>query len=86
MSTNATTWFYAEPETGRPYMITERVTHTFWANRLSGIYLNCIQAEPPYKVIGKWRGLDVRIEWEVNRYFRLTTSKEERGLITVCSE
>lgn len=86
MATNATTWFYHEPETGRPYMITERVTHTFWANRLSGIYLKCTHAEAPYKVEGDWRGINIEMEWEVKHRFALRTPQEERGLVMVCSE
>lgn len=86
MATNATTWFYAEPETGRPYLITERLTHTFWTNRLYNIFLNCVHAEPPYKVVGQWEDVDVEMEWEVKHYFRLRTAKEEHGLITVCAE
>ena len=86
MLTNATTWFYQEPETGRPYMISERVTHTFWANRLSGLYLRCVQAEAPYRVVGDWRGITIEMEWEVRQYLILRTPQEERGLITVCSE
>lgn len=86
MATNATTWFYANPEKGRPYLITERLTHTFWANRLSGIYLSCIKAESPYKVVGDWRGVQVEMEWEPKAWFRLATSREDHGLITVCAE
>ncbi|PJF44615.1 MAG: hypothetical protein CUN55_03045 [Phototrophicales bacterium] len=86
MATNATTWFYQEPETGRPYMISERLTHTFWANRLSGIYFKCTNAEPPYQAVGEWRGITVEVEWEVKKWFALRTPQEERGLITVCSE
>jgi hypothetical protein len=86
MSTNATTWFYKEPETGRPYLITERVTHTFWANRLSGIYLTCIHAEPPYRVEGEWQGMHVEMEWEVGKRFILRTDREDTRLIAVCRE
>ena len=86
MATNATTWFYQEPETGRPYMISERVTHTFWANRLSGIFFKCVQAESPYQVVGEWRGITIGIEWTVKNYLKLHTPQEERGLIIVCSE
>ncbi len=86
MATNATTWFYQEPETGRPYMISERLTHTFWGNRLSGIYLKCTRAESPYQAVGDWRGITVELEWEVKNRFLLRTPQEERGLITVCSE
>lgn len=86
MSTNATTWFYATPETGRPYMITERLTHTFWANRLSDIYLQCVHAEPPYRAVGTWRDTEVEMEWEVKQYFILRTTSEQKALMTVCSE
>lgn len=86
MSTNATTWFYSEPETNRPYYITERLTHTFWANRLSGIYLNCVKADAPYRVEGAWEGQDVAMEWEVRNFFRLISDRETKPLITVCSE
>lgn len=86
MATNATTWFYAEPETGRPYLITERVTHTFWANRLDGVYLNCVSAESPYRVEGTWREKPIAMEWEVGKVFTLMTDAELKPLITVCAE
>jgi hypothetical protein len=86
MATNATTWFYAEPETNRPYLITERVTHTFWANRLSGVYLNCVKADKPYRVEGIWEGMHIAMEWDVRNYFTLIADKENKALITVCSE
>lgn len=86
MATNATTWFYNEPEKGRPYLIGERLTHTFWANRLTDIYLRCTQADGPFKVEGEWHGIHVEMEWEPLHYFRLQTSKEDQGLMTVCAE
>lgn len=86
MATNATTWFYAEPETGHPYLITERLTHTFWANRLSDIYLQCVKAEPPYRVEGEWENVPVAMEWEVKKYFKLITDRDLKPVITVCSE
>jgi hypothetical protein len=86
MATNATTWFYQEPETGRPYFITERLTHTFWANRLSGVYLDCVRAEEPYRVEGTYNGGPIAMEWKVNDYFILETDHEDKGVVTVCSE
>lgn len=86
MSTNATTWFYSEPEAGRPYLISERVTHTFWANRLNDIYFTCVEAASPYKTVGIWRGIEVAVEWEPKHWLRLVTSREDHGLITVCAE
>lgn len=86
MATNATTWFYNEPETGRPYLITERLTHTFWANRLSDIYLSCVQAQSPYRVTGIWNQTNIEMEWEVNKRFTLVADKESPELIHVCAE
>ncbi|MCB9436856.1 MAG: hypothetical protein H6673_07650 [Anaerolineales bacterium] len=86
MATNATTWFYGEPEKGRPYLIGERLTHTFWANRLADIYLRCTQADGPFKVEGEWRGIRVEMEWEPKKYFKLLTSQEDQGLMAVCAE
>lgn len=86
MATNATTWFYQEPETGRPYFITERLTHTFWANRLSGIYLDCVRAEAPYRVEGTYNGGPIAMEWQVNDYFILESDHENKDVVTVCSE
>lgn len=86
MATNATTWFYKEPEKGRPYFISERVTHTFWANRLSDVYFTCTHAESPYKVEGVWQGIKVELEWEVGKHFVLRSDKADEGLIVVCAE
>lgn len=86
MATNATTWFYTEPETGRPYFITERLTHTFWANRLQGVYLDCVSAEPPYRVEGTYNSAEITMTWVPNDYFVLETDKEDKGLVTVCTE
>jgi hypothetical protein len=72
MSTNASTWFYHEPE-HRPYLIEERVNHTFWANRIAAIHLDCKSAEPPFRMEGVWHDQPVAIEWVPNQYFILTT-------------
>ncbi len=72
MATNASTWFYAEPE-HKPYLIEERVNHTFWNNRISALYLDCTQAEPPFRMAGEWHGIPVNIEWVPNDYFTLET-------------
>lgn len=84
MSTNATTWFYKTPETDRPYLIGERLTQTFWVNRLSDIYLTCVKADAPFRVIGEWRTLQVEMEWEPKQWFRLITDAENAELIVVC--
>jgi hypothetical protein len=72
MSTNASTWFYHEPE-HRAYLIEERVNHTLWSNRIAAIYLDCTSEEPPFRMSGEWHGLPVSIEWVPNEYFTLTT-------------
>jgi hypothetical protein len=72
MATNASTWFYTEPE-HNAFLIEERVNHTFWSNRISALYLDCASIEPPFRMTGDWRGLPVTIEWEPNNYLVLCT-------------
>lgn len=86
MSGNATTWFYTEPEKGRPYLISERVNQTFWANRITGIYFTCIHAEAPYRLTGSWNGIDAEIEYEVGSVFILRMSEESAKFIKGVSE
>lgn len=80
MATNARTWFYTEPER-RPYYIEERVNHTLWANRVVSIYLDCVRAEPPFRMEGEYNGLKVAIEWVPNTWFKLYADKEEQALV-----
>ena len=72
MATNASTWFYNEPEHER-YLIEERVNHTFWNNRITALTLYCTSPEPPFRMEGEWRGLPVAIEWVPNESFSLIT-------------
>lgn len=72
MATNASTWFYSEPERNA-YLIEERVNHTFWSNRITDLHLDCTNAEPPFRMVGEWQGLPVEIEWEPKKYLTLTT-------------
>ncbi|MBN1678684.1 MAG: hypothetical protein JW966_00235 [Anaerolineae bacterium] len=73
MATNASTWFYSEPE-HRAFLLEERVNHTFWSNRIGGLYLDCTSETPPFKMTGEWHGEPVGIDWIPNNYFRLTTT------------
>lgn len=77
MATNASTWFYSEPE-HNAYLLEERVNHTFWSNRLSAIYLDCVSDTPPFKMVGTWHELPVTIEWVPKDYFILTTQPDGR--------
>lgn len=87
MATNATTWFYAEPETGRPYLIAERVNHTFWTNRINDLFFTCVSAEAPYRLVAKWQDrIDVEIEFEIKKVFILRMSEESMPFIRGCSE
>jgi hypothetical protein len=72
MATNASTWFYTTPEYDR-YLIEERVNHTFWNNRITGLTLYCTHAEPPFRMEGEWRGRPVTIEWVPKETFTLIT-------------
>ncbi|GAB4450823.1 MAG: hypothetical protein Kow00120_21160 [Anaerolineae bacterium] len=73
MSTNATTWFYTEPERD-PYLIEERVNHTLWDARMPFLYFDCVRAEPPFRMVGAWQGAEMEIEWEVGKVFTLRVS------------
>jgi hypothetical protein len=72
MATNASTWFYTEPE-HEPYLIEERVNHTFWSNRIQGLYLDCVSATPPFRMVGDWNDMPIEIEWVPQDYFTLMT-------------
>lgn len=76
MATNATTWFYREPE-HRAYYIEERVNHTFWSNRITDLYLDCTSEESPFRVEGEWSGRPLSIEWTPNEYLRLSAAPGE---------
>lgn len=72
MATNASTWFYNEPE-HNAYLLEERVNHTLWSNRLSAVYLDCLSETPPFKMSGTWHELPITIEWVPRDYFTLMT-------------
>jgi hypothetical protein len=76
MATNASTWFYNEPE-HTPYLIEERVNHTFWSNRIMAIHLRCTSAEPPFRMSGQWHNKPVALEWVPNDHLVMTTSAED---------
>ncbi len=81
MTTNSRTWFYNEPE-HRPYYLEERVNQNLWASRFGSIYLDCVRAEPPFRMEGTWNGMAVSIEWVPKDWFILRSSKEDRTLLT----
>jgi hypothetical protein len=76
MATNASTWFYNEPE-HRAYLLEERINHTFWSNRINGIYFDCVSENPPFKMVADWNVLTLTIEWIPNEYFTLTTKPSD---------
>ncbi len=76
MATNASTWFYAEPE-HRPYFLEERVNHTFWSNRITAVSFDTVSAEAPFRMEGQWYDAAVSIEWVPNEYFILTASPRD---------
>ncbi len=81
MTANSRTWFYTEPE-HRPYYIEERVNQNLWASRFGSIYLDCVKAEPPFRMEGVWNGISLAIEWVPNTWFTLHATKEDRTLVT----
>lgn len=72
MATNASTWFYNQPES-RDYLIEERVNHTFWSNRITAIHLHCVSTDSPFRMEGEWRAMPISLEWIPNEYLTLTT-------------
>ena len=83
MATNASTWFYSEPE-HNTYLIEERVNHTFWSNRIAAVYLDCTRAEPPFRVDGEWRGISIELEWVPNALLTLSSkTRDDLSLLIV---
>jgi hypothetical protein len=80
MTTNSRTWFYNEPE-HRPYYIEERVNQNLWAMRFGSIYLDCVRAEPPFRMEGVWNAIHLTIEWVPNTWFKLFADKEDKTLV-----
>lgn len=76
MATNASTWFYSEPEHDA-YLIEERVNHTFWSNRITDLHFDCVSTEPPFRMTAVWRGSPVEIKWEAKSYFILAAEPGE---------
>ncbi|MBX3065153.1 MAG: hypothetical protein U0528_07955 [Anaerolineae bacterium] len=81
MTANSRTWFYTEPE-HRPYYIEERVNQNLWASRFGSIYLDCVRAEPPFRMEGNWNDISIVLEWVPNKWLKLITSQEDRTLIS----
>jgi hypothetical protein len=80
MATTSRTWFYTEPER-RAYFIEERVNHSLWAARFGAIYMDCVRAEPPFKMEGVWGESKLTMEWIPNKWLKITTDKEDRTLV-----
>lgn len=80
MAATAASWFYRTPETNG-YLLAERVNGTFWDNRLGGILLTAVKSEAPFTLIGTYLGADVRMEWEPNKWMRLSTNPASPALV-----
>ncbi len=76
MATNASTWFYAEPEHDA-YLLEERVNHTFWSSRITDLHFDCVNSEPPFQMVATWRGTPVEITWQPKTYFTLAAQPSE---------
>lgn len=73
MTTTSATWFYSTPEKS-PYLLAERVRTTFWDERFGGLWLDVVRPEPPILMQGAYNGAQVTMEWEPNKWFRLTSA------------
>jgi hypothetical protein len=81
MAANSRTWFYNEPER-RPYYIEERVNQNLWSMRFGNLYLDCVRAEPPFRMEGIWNDHKIALEWQPNEWLKLYADAEDRTLIT----
>jgi hypothetical protein len=72
MAATATTWFYRSPEKDA-YLLAERVNGTFWDYRFGGVLLHVTRAQPPFAMQGAYNGAAMGLEWEPNKWLRLTT-------------
>ena len=70
MSSNATGWFYQEPE-HNAYFISERLNSTFWQARIVGLYWRCTHPEPPFRAQGLAGKNTLEIEWMPNQWLSL---------------
>lgn len=75
MSTNASTWFYREPEK-RPYLVTERLNATFWQSRVVEFYWRCTQTEPTFLARGYSQNGEIELEWVPNDWLALRAPAE----------
>ena len=71
MTSNAGAWFFQEPEHNQ-YLISERLNSTFWTARVVDIYWKCVDAEPPFTAKGYMGNHTLQLEWQPNRWLRLT--------------
>lgn len=80
MTTSALKWFYTVPEK-RPYLLAERVRNSLWEMRLGGLWLDTARVEPHFALTGVYNGGSVLLEWEPNRWLRLTAKPEATALV-----
>lgn len=79
MSATAASWFYRMPEK-EPYLLAERVNGTFWEARLGGVWLQVVKADPPFRMEGTYNGAQIALEWEPNKWLRLSSAPASAGL------
>ena len=79
MTATALTWFYKHPE-NKAFEVAERVRSTFWAERLTGLWLDTVSAEPPYKLAGYHYESRVEMEWAPGKYLALRTTPTDQAV------
>jgi hypothetical protein len=84
MATNASTWFYHTPE-NNPYILQERVNSTLWMARLTDVYFVAEQTEAPFRMTAVYQGQPLVMEWEPDRWLRLTTTSAIPAVLTALS-
>ena len=84
MTTTALTWFYKNPEK-KAYEVAERVRTTFWDERLTALWVDCVNAEPPYRMKGHHNETQVEMEWVPGKYFKLHTLPTDQAVADAVS-
>lgn len=80
MTTSAATWFYRQPEKSK-YLLEERVRTSFWDARFGSLWVDTVSTDSPIRMEGSFNGAPLQLEWEPEKWFRLSTHPAQPGLV-----
>ncbi|MSP13848.1 MAG: hypothetical protein EXR62_12945 [Chloroflexi bacterium] len=73
-------WFTGFPGKNL-YDISESLRRGFWSCGYSATWMQAQSTELPYRATGRWRNQDVALEWEPNRFAKLTMQSEDKAVV-----